>query len=178
MEREAMQFACELMHTSKAFQTMVCNRLEIISHEDVDTCADPTIVPFVKAACDQARAWYDPAKLGKSRMAIGNAIRLMCRARKSREGDHFHVAIGLASLLENFVPEIPDWAYDQHTQKGKSLGRGLEHFRREGTKLIDPDGSEVPEDQYADEAYRLFALKAEVGLPPPVRSPRGKGRAA
>jgi hypothetical protein len=28
MEREAMEFAVELMHTSKAFHTMVCNRLE------------------------------------------------------------------------------------------------------------------------------------------------------
>jgi replication-associated recombination protein RarA len=57
MEKEAMQFACELLHTSKNFHTMVCNRLEIISHEDIDTGADPRIVPFVKAAMDQARAW-------------------------------------------------------------------------------------------------------------------------
>src|SRR5262245_43816878 len=89
MEREAMEFAVEMMHTSKAFATMVANRLEIISHEDIDTGADPGIVPFVRTACDQARAWYDPDKLGKSRMAIGNAIRLMARAKKSREGDHF-----------------------------------------------------------------------------------------
>jgi hypothetical protein len=30
LEREAMEFACELMHTSRAFHTMVCNRLEVI----------------------------------------------------------------------------------------------------------------------------------------------------
>lgn len=33
MEREAMEFACELIHTGKAFHTMVCNRLEVICHE-------------------------------------------------------------------------------------------------------------------------------------------------
>ena len=33
MEREAMEFAVELMHTSKAFHSMVCNRLEVICHE-------------------------------------------------------------------------------------------------------------------------------------------------
>jgi len=156
MEREAMQFAVELMHTSKQFHTMVCNRLEIISHEDIDTGADPIIVLFVKAAMDQARAWYDPEKLGKSRMAIGNAIRLMSRAKKSREGDHFHVAIGLASLLEGFVPEIPDFAYDMHTIGGKKRGRGLDYFRQEGAKLDQP-----PEqaDQYEEEFYRLLALK-------------------
>src|SRR3954469_21470995 len=112
MEREAMEFAVELIDTSKGFHTMVCNRLEIISHEDIDTTADPTIVPFVKAACEQARTWYDEKKPGKSRMPIGNVIRLMCRAKKSREGDHFHIAVGLSSMIEGFVPTIPDWALD------------------------------------------------------------------
>jgi 7-cyano-7-deazaguanine synthase in queuosine biosynthesis len=41
MEREAMEFASELMHTSKAFHTMTCNRLEVIRHEDLDTIAAP-----------------------------------------------------------------------------------------------------------------------------------------
>src|SRR5690606_31943653 len=68
LELDAMRFAVELHRTSKAFATMVCNRLEIVSHEDVDTMAAPWIVPYVRAACDQARAWYDPKKLGKSRM--------------------------------------------------------------------------------------------------------------
>ena len=39
LEREAMEFAVELMHTSKAFHSMVCNRLEVICHEDLDTLA-------------------------------------------------------------------------------------------------------------------------------------------
>ena len=33
MEREAFEFAVELMHTSKAFHSMVCKRLQIVSHE-------------------------------------------------------------------------------------------------------------------------------------------------
>src|SRR4051812_5263344 len=74
MEREAMQFAVELLHTSKAFNTMVCNRLIVISHEDIDTIAQPWIVPFVYAACAHARDSYDPKRLGKARMAIGNCI--------------------------------------------------------------------------------------------------------
>ena len=104
MEREAMEFAVELMHTSKAFHSMVCKRLEIISHEDIDTQADPAIVPFVATAVAQAMRWYDPEKIGASRMAIGNAIRLMSRAKKSREGDHFAAAIGLRAQLEGFAP--------------------------------------------------------------------------
>lgn len=161
MEREAMQFAIELMHTSKGFHSMVCKRLQVISHEDIDTGADPRIVPFVKASCEQANTWYDPdaAKLGKSRMAVGNSIRMMCRAVKSREGDHFAASLGWASILEKFKPELPDWAFDKHTSKGKKLGRGLDHFRTESTKLVPPVKKK---DAYEDEAYRLWKLKDEM----------------
>ena len=50
MEKEAMEFAVELMHTSKAFHSMACNRLEVICHEDLDTLAAPWVVPFVSTA--------------------------------------------------------------------------------------------------------------------------------
>ena len=50
MEREAMEFADELIHTSKAFHNMFCKRLELISHEDIDTQTDPAIVSFVATA--------------------------------------------------------------------------------------------------------------------------------
>ena len=36
-----MEFAVELMHTSKAFHSMVCNRLIVVCHEDLDTLAAP-----------------------------------------------------------------------------------------------------------------------------------------
>jgi replication-associated recombination protein RarA len=159
MEREAMQFAVELMHSSKNFHTMTCKRLEVISHEDIDTQVNPMIVPFVATAVAQAMKWYDSdvTKLGKSRMCVGNAIRLMARAKKSREGDHFAAAIGWAAILENFVPVVPDWALDQHTTEGRRMGRGLEFFREVSTKLVPP----TDDDPYIEEAYRLWALKAK-----------------
>jgi replication-associated recombination protein RarA len=155
LEREAMELACELIGTSKPFFTMVCKRLQIVSHEDVDAIAQPHIIPFVKASVEQAQQWYDPDKLGASRMAIGNAIRLMCRAAKSREGDHFAIAVGLRAELEGFVPVIPDWALDGHTIEGKRIGRGLAYFREHSAKLVPP----VKPDAYQAEAYRLLELK-------------------
>ena len=96
MEREAMEFAVELMHTSKAF-SMVCNRLEVICHEDLDTIAAPWIVPFVATALAQSRARYTKS-IGEARLMVGNAIRMMCRSPKSRAGCHFAAAIGLRYL--------------------------------------------------------------------------------
>ena len=130
MEQEAMQFAVELMHTSKNFHTMVCNRLEVICHEDLDTLAAPHVVPFVATALAQSRERYTKS-IGEARLMIGNCIRLMCRAPKSRAGCHFAAAIGLRSQLEDYVPAIPDFALDQHTLQGRAMGRGLEHFREQ-----------------------------------------------
>ena len=56
----------------------------------------------------------------------------MCRAKKSREGDHFAAAIGLREQLEGYAPTIPDRANDKHTLAGRKLGRGIDHFRKEG----------------------------------------------
>jgi replication-associated recombination protein RarA len=164
MEREAMQCAVELMHTSKAYHSMVTKRLEVICQEDIGLAA-PHVIPFVRASMEQAREWYDPdpAKLGKCRMAVGNCIRLMCRSPKSREGDHFQAAVGWANLLEGRAPELPDWVFDKHTSKGKRLGRGLAHFRAESTKLV-PAPAEP--DPYEEEAYRLWALREQKSLAP------------
>ena len=164
LEREAMEFACEMLHTSKGFHTWVCKRLQIISHEDIDTQADPTVVPFVATSVAQAMKWYDPDKLGASRMAIGNAIRLMCRAKKSREGDHFAIAVGQQNLIGGKVPVIPDWAHDGHTYEGKRQGRGLDYFREHSAKLVPP----VKKDKYEDEAYRMLELKAKQSKSKPV----------
>jgi hypothetical protein len=105
----------------------------------------------------QAREWYDPdqEKLGKSRMAVGNSIRMMCRAQKSREGDHFAAAFGWANIVAGFVPTIPEWAQDQHTMIGRRLGRGLEYFRTESTRLVPQPGK----DAYEDLAYEMWALR-------------------
>jgi hypothetical protein len=37
--------------------------------------------------------------------------------------------------------EIPDFALDMHTAKGKAKGRGYEHFFNEGSKLENESGS-------------------------------------
>jgi len=82
LEREAMQFACELLHTSKAFHSMVCNRLEVICHEDLDTIAAPHVFPFVAASLAASRDRYSKS-IGEARLMVGSAIRMM-GARRSR----------------------------------------------------------------------------------------------
>ena len=157
-EREAMLCACELIHTSKAYMTMVCNRLPVISHEDINSIAAPWAVPYVDTACRQAADAYakKPENPGKTRMFVGNAIRIMCAAPKSRVADHFQAGIGWSNLFGDVTPVIPDWAKDKHTAEGRRMGRGLDHFREVGAHLVEKDGTVVPEDGYADQAYAAW----------------------
>jgi replication-associated recombination protein RarA len=87
LEREAMEFAVELIHTSKAFHSMVCNRLEVICHEDLDTLAAPHVFPFVAASLAASRERYSKS-IGEARLMVGNCIKVTCRSPKSRAGCH------------------------------------------------------------------------------------------
>ena len=112
---------CELMHASKAFHSMVCNRFEVICHEDLDTLAAPHVFPFVATSLSASRDRHAKS-IGEVRLMVGNAMRMMARAPKSRADCHLGAAIGLRSSLENFVPTIPDWALDQHTARRPQAG--------------------------------------------------------
>lgn len=152
MEREAMEFAVELARTSKAYFSWACNRIEICSHEDIGL-ADPAVVVFAALAIEQARRHYKAERLGESMIMVDNAVRLMCRALKSREGDHYQAACMLRSELDGYIPPIPEFAIDKHSHEGRQLGRGVEHFRSEGGQLRP---APLDKDAYEEEAYELW----------------------
>jgi hypothetical protein len=59
-------------------------------------------------------------------------------------------------------PRLPDWAHDQHTLTGRKLGRGLDHFRKEGAKLIPEP---TAPDPYTEEAYRCGRSSSRASEP-------------
>jgi hypothetical protein len=155
-ERLAMQCAVELAESSKTYLSMLLNRLRIILHEDLDVVSRPDIIAGVEATIQQIETIRsDPKKKSKVRMLLGTIIRIMARAPKSREGDHFHVAVG-RPVVNGQPPIIPDWAYDKHTGQGRRQGRGLEHFREVSTRLVPPPRDKDP---YEDEAYAIWAAE-------------------
>jgi len=157
-ERLAMQCAVELLSSRKAFETMCLNRLVIIVHEDLDTMSNPMIICAVEATLRQIEDLRKkPGKESKIRMLTGTIIRLMCRAPKSREGDHFHVAVG-RSVINGTAPVLPEWVYDKHTMKGRRLGRGLDHFRESSCLLVNGPENKDP---YEDEAFAIWAAEAK-----------------
>ena len=130
------------------------SRVRICAQEDVGL-GDPGAILFAARAMDDADKWHK-GKNDAWRIAVGNAIRALARANKSREGDHFQAAV---QGERRYGPglEIPDHALDKHTRAGRRLERGLAHFKTEGAKL-----SPAPEpDRYQDRAYTFWHRQAQ-----------------
>lgn len=152
MEREAGEIAFQIGASSKQLFSWLCNRLRVISHEDIGL-ADFQVIVFVETCCQQASQFYPKPCW---RLIIGNAVRALCRASKSREGDHYQAACWYPFELEGKVPTIPDWVLDGHTAAGRAMGRGIDYFREVSAQL-HPAPQE--KDPYEDEAYHYWKLK-------------------
>lgn len=136
IEEEAMYWAIEM---ETRFPDYLWKRMQVISIEDIGI-ADPQVVLYVaemRRLYQELKKEYDK-KDGKAsrsfRMVLANAILAMCRAKKSRIGDEFQIAI-YGRRESGWMLEIPDYAKDMHTACGKRMGRGQEHFWTDGVKL-------------------------------------------
>ncbi len=125
-------------------------RLIVTAHEDIGLAA-PEIVERTEKFADRAKEWYR----GKSDawvLIVSNIILMLSGAPKSRKADHFQAVIQ-GRRLNGWKPELPDYTYDKHTRKGKQLGRGIDHFKTEGAKLVpEPENRD-----YEEEAYQYWS---------------------
>jgi replication-associated recombination protein RarA len=158
-ERLALRFALEFI---PRYERYFWRRLAGIAQEDIGISAMDVIM-FVTHQENQYFLWREDNRKGgtnrdgKCRLILANTIMAMCRAPKTRLADTMQCAVSQA-MLHGWVPEIPDYVFDKHTQKGRQMGRGVDHWREEGCILI-PD-AELP-DPYADEAYDWWAGKPD-----------------
>lgn len=148
LEEDALFWATEL--DLAGFGEYVFKRLRIIASEDVGL-AEPGVAADVRALYDN---WIDQRKKkderhGPERLFLVHAVLRCCRARKSRLVDH-----ALICLYEGKreAREIPDFALDRHTARGRSRRRGWRHFWEEGA-LVNPPAD--LEDSFRDRAREI-----------------------
>jgi replication-associated recombination protein RarA len=146
-ERSALYWASEL--DLAGYGNYAFKRLRIIATEDVGL-ADPTAALTVRCLYEN---WLDQRKAEKgdtlnTAIFLVHAVLVLARAKKSRICDH---ALMCLYEGEREPLEIPDYALDQHTARGRQMGRGLDHFFDEGTLLV---GEEL------DDPYRNEGLAA------------------
>ncbi len=151
--------------TSSGYGAYCWRRLLIISAED---CA-ALVTAEVEAL---ARAWHDIGKTMQDkerwklagRIFVAKAVILLCTAAKSRDADHLGnlvheagaipeatIVALLAETDDDARQDIPDYADDCHTQKGKRAGLTRRDFFLTEDQALTPRGPNL----FADELARL-----------------------
>jgi replication-associated recombination protein RarA len=146
-EYQAMFWAVELESFNP---TALWNRLRVITSEDIGI-ANP-LAPLI---VDVLEKEYDDAKERENdscRLFLVHAVLFLARSRKSRIVDDLLNVVYGEIQHEDKKLAIPDYALDMHTLAGKKIGRGLEHFCSEGTKL----SNEPLENPYKEKAKEIL----------------------
>ena len=66
-----------------------------------------------------------------------HAVILLARAAKSRLVDHALI-VYYEARAQLPTPQMPDYALDKHTPRGRKLRRGHDHFWTEGAQIANP----------------------------------------
>ncbi|MBR5049500.1 MAG: hypothetical protein IKX74_07690 [Erysipelotrichaceae bacterium] len=147
----AMRFAYELYITSQFHEEKLWTRLLVISVEDIGF-GDPNALVIVKTLNDLRKEY--PYLDGDRPIFFLYAIRYLCRQKKERSTDQIKNII----MMENEkgeIPEIPDYAIDMHTNKGRfELGRDVFYFLDEASKVI-PLADDY-DDKYFKQLYKMY----------------------
>lgn len=162
MEREAGYWFW--MMAENGWHRAALMRLKVTAYEDIGP-GDPAAVALAVKAIDDALAWNE-ARNDAWRLPAALALLTLVRAKKSRETDHFQAAMRAAVIRDvraDAIPARPDWALDKHTRAGKRMGRGIEHFRTEGSKLVPQATDAYEAEAYAAWGSDIFEPEPEAG---------------
>ncbi|MCO8294354.1 AAA family ATPase [Tetragenococcus halophilus] len=131
-EKEACEFAYEMYITSPQFEEKMWRRLLAISVEDIGM-GNPNAAIMINSL-NQMRQTFQYNEADRAMFFI-HAIRFLCESEKDRSSDLLKNIV-IKSFAMGYVPEIPDFALDKHTTRGKEMGRGSEQFLHEASKVI------------------------------------------
>ncbi len=152
-ERESMFWALELYQSNYA--KYLWKRIVIMASEDIGL-GDPDVITRImalKQAYDFLAEKKDKHK--PERLPFMHAIVALVHARKSRYIDLCISVYENEHRKQAGDHEIPDYAFDKHTRKGKKMGRGLDHFYTEGAMVNNPN--KMPRE----EEFEKMALAAD-----------------
>ncbi|WP_125582557.1 MULTISPECIES: hypothetical protein [Lacticaseibacillus] len=130
-ERAAVEFAYEMYISSPQFEDKLWRRLQAISVEDIGM-GNP-MAPILINNLNQIRQNFEYTEADRAMMFV-HAIRYLCESEKDRSSDLLKNIV-IKNFNMGYVPEIPDYALDKHTTRGKKLGRDSQHFLHVDSKV-------------------------------------------
>jgi len=125
-EESAMYWALEL---EASFPQYLWHRLQVIVNEDIGPAA-PEVIVLVHTLKEQYAEMVARAGQASELLCLSNAILAMCRSEKSRLADNFLTVVQQERIQKGLTLDVPDYALDKHTLKGKQKGRGWDFFNK------------------------------------------------
>lgn len=128
------------------------NRLRVIATEDIGV-AEPH-APLIINALESMYVYAKEKKKDEYRMFFVNAVSILARAPKCRIADNLLIClIGDIKLGKRL--EMPEYAIDKHTFRGRRMCRGVKHFVNEGSKT----NNQGVKDPYKEKAEKYLLNK-------------------
>lgn len=121
--------------------------MKVIASEDVGV-AEPH-APLIIDALESMYNYSKEKKKEEYRMFFVNAVSILARAPKCRIVDNLMITL-FGDIKIGKRLEMPDYAIDKHTFRGRRNGRGMKHFIKEGSK-INNQGVEDPYKKRSEE---------------------------
>lgn len=134
-------FALELWESG--FTDYVWKRLLTISAEDCYGIITGEIESLYRSHEFVRKGKKEP----KGRIFVSKAVILLCYVRKNRDADHLQNfiydqrLIDIAKWLEDSQKDpipVPEYTFDVHTKKGRSMGKTKAEFFREEFEALNP----------------------------------------
>ena len=148
-EKNALFFSVEVAESNR--DEALWRRFKVITSEDVGlaTPSAPIVIESLHNAYKEAKKLKKPSK--PERLMITHAVLFLCRCKKSRLVDWVTCTVFPSHNWQ--LLEIPDYAFDMHTRKGKQMGRDLKHFAENGARLANH------KKQPGEDTYMRMAIK-------------------
>ena len=140
------------------------NRLKVTCSEDIGPTPEGNQIVLLLGELE--RSYLDAVRRkNKSQwLFLTHAVTAMCRAPKSRVVDLIAYSI---MHDDNGGYDVPDWAVDMHTQRGRSMGRGFDEWWGEGSLIERPASAHDAELKTLEDHFLAEAKEcAEKGTPP------------
>jgi len=152
LEEQAFYWAFELC---PKYEKYLWKRLQTVAYEDISALVPGSVPLAVSRMRNDYFQFREQGYVG-ALLVLANAILLLSRAPKTRVADNFLISMGVR-LDEGWREEVPDYALDHHTGRGRRLGRTGEFFATEGTKL-EPPAAGI-DDPYLESFYNAHRWK-------------------
>ncbi len=111
-------------------------RMQVICGEDIGL-ANPEAMILVSCTYSSLLAQDKVKKIIQvDNNVIGFVVAYLVRSKKSRHVDYLGGVI-LKRKEQGWKPEIPEYAIDQHTERGREIGKDDNEFFRTGSKIAN-----------------------------------------